>query len=78
MANHARVTRRSAAAADSLHQVRRDFDWHSGVYARMSGRQESVEARLRHRRGDDGADIGRRNAGIRKDCTRRLDSQVYR
>ena len=50
-----------AGAAHPLHHVRRHLDRHVGIEPDMARQAVGVEARLRHRAGDDGADVLRRH-----------------
>ena len=67
-----------AGAADPLHHVRRHFDRHPRIKTDMPRQAVCVEARLRHRAGDDGADVLRRDARERERRARGLDAEVRR
>jgi hypothetical protein len=67
-----------AGAANALHHVRRHLDRHPGIEPDMARQAVGIEARLRHRAGDDGADILRRHARTRKGGARGLDAEIGR
>ena len=59
-----------ARSADALHQMRRHLGRYAGIQTDVARQQEGVEARLRHRAGDHGADVGRRRTPERANTSR--------
>jgi len=67
-----------AGAADPLHHVRGHLDRHAGIKPDVARQAVGVEARLRHRAGDDGAHVLRRQARALEHLARRLDAEIRR
>ena len=67
-----------AGAAHPLHHVRRHLDRHVRIEPDMARQAVGIEARLRHRAGDDGADVARRYARTREHFARGLDAEIGR
>ncbi len=65
-----------AGAADPLHHVCGHLDRHVGIEPDVAWQAVGVEARLRHRPGDDGAHVLGRGAGPREHLARHLDAEV--
>jgi hypothetical protein len=65
-----------AGAAHALHHMRRHLDRHVGIEPDMARQAVRIEARLRHRAGNDRADIPRRHARPREHLARRLDAEI--